>query len=130
MARTQTGFSLKVFNLRETVKALEQLGVDSQDLKEGFGRISDKVRDTAKQEAPKRTGALAANIRASRRKNAAVVSSSQPRGGRPYHWFVYRGSIHNSPPDRYLARAVAKEIGFVEDAVSEALDEAIRRAGL
>lgn len=68
------GTAYKITGLRETVRQLERLGVESQDLKQAFGRVSATVVRKAKAKAPVGpTGRLGASVRPSKSKNKAVV---------------------------------------------------------
>jgi Bacteriophage protein of unknown function (DUF646). len=62
-----------VEGLRETVRRLEALGVDVQDLKDAFGAISRDVVTEAQALVPVDSGALRGAIRPAKTKNKAVV---------------------------------------------------------
>jgi hypothetical protein len=120
--------ALKITGLRENIRAMERAGVETEDLKEGFGQVGDKVVTVARRYTPNRTGALAGTVRRSNRKNGVVVSAG---GGRvDYHWYVYRGSIHNSPPIPFIKLAVGALGDEIERMVDSAVNTALRRAGL
>jgi hypothetical protein len=63
----------RVTGLRETVRNLERLGVDVQDLRDAFGAISQEVAQEAGGRVRVKTGAHKASIRPARTKNKAVV---------------------------------------------------------
>jgi hypothetical protein len=65
--------STRITGLRETVRNLERLGVDVQDLKDAFGAISQEVATEAGARVRVKTGAHKASIRPARTKNKAVV---------------------------------------------------------
>ena len=64
----------RVTGLRETVRALERLGVEASELKDAMQRIGDKSVREAKARVPVgATGKLQNSIRASRAKAKATV---------------------------------------------------------
>lgn len=87
---------VKITNLRETVRDLERLGVEVEDLKEAFGAISRDVAAEASGIVPVASGALRASIRIARTKNKAVVRAGT--AGTPY-----AAAINYGWPDRGIA---------------------------
>ena len=64
---------VKITGLKEVVRDLNRLGVESQDLKDTFSGLSRLGQARARKFAPKKSGKVGVvAIRASRRKNAAV----------------------------------------------------------
>ena len=120
------GFGVRIEGLRETVRGLEALGVETADLKDAFQRASIKVRDEARDIAPARTGKLRGRIQASRTKNKAEVRVS----GTEYHRYVYFGSVHNPNPVPFLRIALGAAMPGVEADVLDGVNEAIAKAGL
>lgn len=71
---------IRVTGLRETVRNLEKLGVDAEDLKAAFGQIAQQVTTEARVLVPVDSGALQATIRPARTKNKAVVRAGTGTG--------------------------------------------------
>ncbi len=69
---------VRVEGLRETVRRLEALGVDVQDLKDAFGAISAEVVAEASALVKVKTGRAKGSIRAAKTKNKAVVRAGSP----------------------------------------------------
>lgn len=117
-----------ITGLQETVRSLRRVGVESADLRDAFGSVSKRVAGEAKKRAPRKSGKVQAGIRASRRQNAAVVTSNVR--GKPYHRFVFFGTKRMAARP-YLWQAVdAVGEGWVRSEVERGLNAAIRRAGL
>lgn len=103
---------IRVQGLSQVVKALTDLGLDVEDLRDAFGRISAQGLIVYRSFTPRRSGALQGDYRASKTKNRAqllVGRASVPyariqqygwpaRGIRPTH-FVQKG-------DRVMERRV------------------------
>lgn len=100
---------VEVDGLKQLVRDLEKSGVQVADLKAAFGGIAREARDLAAGFAPRRSGKLAASIRASAAKNYATVTA----GGRGV---AYAGPINYGWPKRNITGS-----GFMEKA-----DAAIR----
>lgn len=66
-----------VTGLRETVRGLERLGVDLDDLKDAFADIARQGAEEAARQAPHRSGKLAASVRGNRAKGKAVVTAGR-----------------------------------------------------
>ncbi len=94
MARSS---GVHVEGLRETVRRLERLGVDTQDLKDAFGQISAEVVSEASVLVPVKSGRLKTSIRAAKTKNKAVVRAGT--GSRAPH----AGVINYGWPARSIA---------------------------
>jgi HK97 gp10 family phage protein len=119
---------VKITGLQETVRSLRRVGVESADLRDAFGNVSKRVAGEAKKRAPRSTGRLQAGIRASRRQNAAVVTSNTR--GRPYHRFVFFGTKRMQARPYLWAAVDAVGDEWVRAEVERGLNAAIRKAGL
>lgn len=97
---------VRVEGLRETVRRLEALGVDVQDLKDAFGAISREVVTEATGLVPnttgESTGALAGTIRAARTKNKAVVRAGSPSRAPHAGVINYGWPAHGIAPSDFL----------------------------
>lgn len=94
----------KVEGLNQVVRALQQMGVEVEDLKAAFAKIADKAAQVAADAAPRKSGRLAADIRGNRAKSKAVVTAG--RASVPY-----AGPINYGWPKRNIAPA-----GFMQTA--------------
>ena len=71
--------TVQVEGLREYIRALEQAGVEVEDLKDVFGEIASESAAVAAPVVPRRTGTLAGTVRGNRAKNKAVVTIGKAR---------------------------------------------------
>lgn len=104
------GSGYQIVGLRETVRKLERLGIESQDLKRAFGRVSATVVRRAKSDVPIRSGALDNTIRAGNTKNKSIVRAGraavpyagpinygwEARGIRPTHFLTDAANQHTA----------------------------------
>ena len=91
--------SVRVTGLRETIRRFESLGVEVQDLKDAFRKISNEIVAVARAYVPVRSGALEASIRPSNTKNKSVVRAGGarvPYAG-PIHWGWEKRGISANP---------------------------------
>ncbi|WP_328530775.1 hypothetical protein OG984_06470 [Nocardioides sp. NBC_00368] len=66
--------AVRVEGLRRAVRQLERAGVEVEDLKKAFSRVSNEAMNDIRPHIPRGdTGALAASLRASKTKNTARV---------------------------------------------------------
>lgn len=120
---------VKVEGLQKTVRALENLGVSVEDLKDAFAALAQEGATKAKGYAPVRTGTLAASIRGNRAKNKAVVTAGRARV--PYAGAInYGWPSHGIKPNPFMQRA-SDDVG--KDAIQQletAIIAAARKQGL
>lgn len=79
----------RVTGLRETVRSLEKYGVEVDDLKAAFSKITNNVVRAADARVPRgATGLLASTIRPAKSKNKSVVraGSAKVRYAGVRHW--------------------------------------------
>lgn len=116
----------RVVGLRETVRKLERYGVSTQDLKKAFGRISANTANTAESRVPRRTGATAGTIRASKTKNKAVVRAGGARapGTGPVH---YGWPARNIPAQPWLSSAADDNTDQSLRLIEQELNDLARR---
>ena len=111
--------------LNETVRGLQKVGVESQDLREAFDQVANLAFSSAQRIVPKRSGAMAGGIRKSRRKNAAIL-----RQRAPYYWaYAHFGAVTWPRPVPYLYLARDDTEGEVGPLVERELNSLIARAG-
>lgn len=73
----QTG--VHVEGLRETIKGLERMGVEAQELKDVMGPIAAEAAETAQRFIPELSGALRRSARGNKAKAKAVVTVGSVR---------------------------------------------------
>ena len=116
---------LRISGLRETVRKLERLGVDVQDLKEAFGKISREVASEAQGLVRVKTGALQRTIRPARTKNKAVVRAGNGTS------VPYAGVINYSRPgDEFLTGPANRDTEGKARTIEQELQGLIVRYGL
>lgn len=133
-----------VSGLREKVRQLEALGVDVEDLKDGFAAIAAEGANLASRLVKRDTGKLAGSIRGNRAKGKAVVTAGRASvpyaGGINYGW----GRLHsNFKHGRHATgiRGAYRGSGFMQRAdaaledraaalLEEGLNNAVTKRGL
>lgn len=71
MARTA---GTRVEGLNSVVRAVQQLGLELEDLKDVFAEIAERGAQAVESHVPRRSGRLAADVRGNRAKSKAVVT--------------------------------------------------------
>lgn len=115
--------------LRETVKALEAIGVETGDLKEVFTQVGEDVATDAKRIVRSVTGRTAANIRPAKAKNKAVVRAGSAR-------IKHAGVLNYGWPKRgiratgFLTKAAnantEQHIRTIEDGLTDLINQHMR----
>lgn len=90
-----------ITGLRETTRAMEQAGVDLEDLKDVMGAIASEAAETMRAFIPTRTGKLRASARGNRAKGNATVTVGTKRVN--YAWAVRRRTDYVERTDRIMA---------------------------
>jgi hypothetical protein len=111
MASTAKG-SVSIEGLNQKIKALQELGVELDDIKEVFAEIAKDGAELASSFAPVKSGALSGTARGNRAKNKAVVTVGRAR-------VPYAGAINYGWPARNIAPAL-----FLQKADEEMADRA------
>lgn len=94
----------RVTGLTAVVRALQDLGLEVDDLKDAFSSIAEEGARYASAYAPKRSGRLAADIRGNRAKSKAVVTAG--RVSVPYAGVInYGWAAHGIEANGFLQRA-------------------------
>lgn len=106
--------SVEITGLREVVRAMEQLGVDLDDIKDAMAGIAARGSQIAASKAPRVSGRLAASVRGNRAKGKAVVTAG--RASVPY-----AGAINYGWPRRNIAPAL-----FLQNAEEELAPQAVQ----
>lgn len=128
MASTRRG-SVQIEGLNQKVKALLEMGVELDDLKDVFAKIAEEGANQASSFAPVKSGNLEQTIRGNRAKNKAVVTAGKART-------PYAGAINYGWPKRNIKGALflqkADEVmsGKAEQMLIEGIDDLINRLEL
>lgn len=119
---------VRVEGLRETIRSLNRLGVEDQDLKAAFKKIGNLVVGDAKTRVPVRSGRLAASIKPSNTKNKSVVRAGGARI--PYAGVIHYGNYNNITAQPFLTDAVAKNQDAAVKIMEDELQQLINALGL
>lgn len=120
---------IRVEGLNKTIRGMQKLGIEVDDLKATFAGIAAEGAQIAAQLAPARTGRLSGTIRGNRSKNRATVTAGKAR-------IPYAGLINYGWPDRsiqpnlFMQRADTQLQPRVVAMLEAGLDDATRKAGL
>lgn len=123
------GVRIRITGLRKTLRAMEQAGVDAQDLKDLMHSLGLIVVAAARPNTPTLSGALQGTIRAGRGKTKAVVRAGGARA-------VYAGVQHYGWPARnisaspFLADAVQSTRNQTFAALDDGIGELLARQNL
>ena len=123
------GGGTRVTGLSQVVRALKEIGLDVDDLKDAFAAIAREAADRVARHAPRRSGRLAGDARGNRAQSKAVVTIG--RASLPYAGPInYGWPARNIAPNPFMQRADAemqpRSVQLLEDGVNTA----IRRRGL
>lgn len=124
MASKSTGFQVQ--GLTSVVRALQQMGLEVDDLKDAFSKIASEGAQAASSFAPRRSGRLAADIRGNRAKSKAVVAAG--RASVPYAGPInYGWSARRIAPSGFMQKAdqvmQPKALQMLEDEVNRKIRE-------
>lgn len=126
MARS-SGFY--VTGLSGVVRALLELGLEVDDLKDAFSSIADEAAGKAAGFAPKRTGRLAGDIRGNRAKSKAVVTAG--RASIPYAGVInYGWARHGIEPNGFMQKTDEVMQPVAIRRLEEEINRQIARRGL
>ena len=126
MARL-SGF--KVDGLYQVVGALMAIGLEVDDLKSAFSSIAETGAQLASRYAPRRSGALAADIRGNRAKSKADVTAG--RVSVPYAGPInYGWAAHGIEANGFMQRADADMRPFALKRLEDEINTQIRKRGL
>ena len=116
----------KVEGLNQVVRALQQMGVEVDDLKDAFAKIADQAAQVAASNAPRLTGRLAADIRGNRAKSKAVVTAgraSVPYAGPINYGWPKRGIEASQFMQRADEEMQPKALQLLEDEINTKIRE-------
>lgn len=125
MASTSKG-SVQIEGLNQKIKALQELGVELDDIKDVFAEIAKEGAELASSFAPVKSGALQDTIRGNRAKNKAVVTAGRARV--PYAGAInYGWPAHNIAPALFMQKAdevlSEKAQRMLEDGIARLIEE-------
>lgn len=119
----------RVEGLNKFTRALTQVGVEIDDLKDVMGGIAALGARFASGFAPKRSGRLAGTIRGNRAKSKAVVTAGRARV--PYAGPInYGWKARNIAPARFMQRADAQVAPRAVQMLEDGVNDVIKREGL
>ncbi|GAB3990116.1 hypothetical protein [Nocardioides marmoraquaticus] len=104
----------KVEGLSRVVRELKALGLDVDDLKNAFSKLSALGAETAARHAPKKSGRLSGSVRGNRAQSKAVVVAG--RAAVPY-----AGPINYGWPARNISAS-----GFMQKTDEELRPQAVQ----
>lgn len=104
----------RVEGLNQVVRALQQTGVDVEDLKDAFSKIASEGARIAAAEAPHKSGRLSGDVRGNRAKSKAVVTAGRKS-------VPYAGPINYGWPARGIQAA-----GFMQAADQQMQPRAVQ----
>jgi hypothetical protein len=123
----QVGF--RVQGLTQVVKALQEFGLEVDDLKDVFSRIASEGAEAAARHAPVKTGRLRSDIRGNRAKAKAVVTAgrkSVPYAGPINYGWPRRGIA----PTQFLQAADEEMRPRAIQLLEDGINAQIRKKGL
>lgn len=120
--------TVQVDGLNKVINALQQMGVEVDDLKDAFQKIGNIIKDESVSLTPVLTGRLAASIRAGRSKNKATVRA----GGAaiPYAGVIHYGGYNNITGTMFLTKAAENKAGEARSTLDNEIGDLINRLGL
>jgi hypothetical protein len=132
----QTGGSVRVEGLRETIKQLEALGADKTEIVNANFQAAEILRRAALPNVPVRTGKLRSTLRSSKAKGYAQVAIGNARVvyANPIHWgwfydkewFIQK----NIKPNLFLYRALGQTLDEILVKYDQDMQQLIDKYGL
>lgn len=119
----------QVQGLSQVVRALQEMGLEVEDLKTAFSRIAAEGAQVASREAPKRSGRLSGDIRGNRAKSKAVVTAG--RKSVPYAGPInYGWPARKIKPNGFMQRADEAMQPRALQMLEDEINAQIRKRGL
>lgn len=120
---------VRVDGLSAVVRALLEIGLEVDDLKDAFSNIATEGARFAAREAPHRSGRLAADIRGNRARSSAHVAAG--RASVPYAGPInYGWAKHNIAPSGFMQRADQAWQPYALKRLEREINHQIERRGL
>lgn len=120
---------LRVTGLSQVVRALKEIGLEVDDLKDAFSAIAKEAAERAAAHAPRKSGRLAGDIRGNRAQSKAVVTAgrgSVPYAGAQNYGWPARGIAATA----FMQKADQEMQGRSIELLENGVNDAIRRRGL
>lgn len=120
---------VRVEGLNRTLRALRSMGVEVNDLKDAFSKISTTGAGIAARLAPKKSGRLARTVRGNRAQSKAVIRAgfaSAPHAG-PIN---YGWPKRNIKASSFMQRADREIEPYALQMLTENIDHLTQRKGL
>ena len=131
-----TGGSIRVLGLRETIKDLEALGASKQEIVDANMRAAETLKTAALPLVPVLSGRLKSTLRVSKAKGYAQVMMGNARVpyANPVHWgwfydkewFIYK----NIKPNKFLYRALGTKLDTIVHEYNKDMQNLINKYGL
>ena len=120
---------VRVDGLTAVVRALLEIGLEVDDLKDAFAAIADEGAQLASRNAPRLTGALAADVRGNRARSSAHVASG--RASLPYAGPInYGWAKHNITASGYMQKADQQWQPYSLRRLEQEINKQIAKRGL
>ena len=131
-----TGGSIRVTGLRETIKQLEALGASKQEIVDANVRAAETLKDAALPLVPTLSGRLKESLRVSKAKGFAQVLMGNAKVvyANPIHWGWYEDKEwfiqKNIKPNKFLYRALNAKLGTIVERYNLDMQKLIDKYGL
>jgi hypothetical protein len=124
-----TPVTFRVDGLSSVVRGLLELGLEVDDLKDAFSEIAKQGAAVAAAYAPRRSGALAGDIRGNRARSKAVITAG--RVSVPYAGPInYGWAAHNIEPSGFMQKADEALQPYALQRLEADINASITRKGL
>ncbi|WP_235739036.1 hypothetical protein [Nocardioides alcanivorans] len=120
---------VRVEGLTRATRALRSMGVEVNDLKDAFSRISTTGAGIAARFAPKKSGRLASNVRGNRAQSKAVIragGAAAPHAGPINYGWPKRGIKASG----FMQRADREIEPYAVSMLNDEIDTLTKRKGL
>lgn len=117
---------VRVKGLNETLRALNRLGADFEELKDANKKLGDEISSRAAAVAPRLTGALASSIRSNRAKKRVSIKAGGARV--PYAGVIeYGWPSRDIPAQPYLRKAAFEDRDLISRTYEENIKQLIQK---
>jgi hypothetical protein len=120
---------VRVTGLTQVVRALQEIGLEVEDLKDAFSSVAARGARLASGFAPHLSGRLAGDVRGNRAKSKAVITVG--RVSVPYAAPInYGWAAHNIAASAFMQKADQALQPYALKQLQQAINTQIRRRGL
>ena len=128
MASVESG-SLSITGVRQVIRALEQIGLEAEDLKAAFSHIAAEGARAIQGFTPVKSGRLRGDVRGNRAKSKAVVAAG--RAAVPYAGPInYGWAKRGIEPANFMQKGDALMAPRALQELEAELNRQIRKRGL